>query len=79
MQRGWPSGPRLPGGGASPSDRRIADPGKGERVPRCAVCGLPNTAEMRGTWGGMWGRLPICERDWFRFNPPDPLDVQESA
>lgn len=76
MERGWRSGPRLSNGGDS---HDAGDPANGERVPRCAVCGMPSGAEMRGVWGGLRGRLPICERDWFRYNPPDPLDVSESA
>lgn len=70
------TGPRT-----RPNDRivtpeDIGDPAKGEKVSRCAVCGMPSTDVMRGSWNGLWGTLIVCQRDWFARNPPDPLDVR---
>lgn len=54
----------------------IGDPANGEKVKRCAVCGMPEGSELRGLWNGLHVRLTVCERCVFRYNPPDPLDVR---
>lgn len=73
-------GPRLPIDRRKlrrPSDDALPDPADGARVPRCRVCGLPNPSDLVGTWNGLEGRLPVCQRCWFEVNPPDPLAIAE--
>lgn len=61
------------------TDRSIADPANGARVPRCRCCGMPGPIDIVGVRAGVPGRLPICDACWFTANPPDPLDVSEIA
>ncbi len=90
MERGWRSGPRLPSDHSRRlvSDDDIADPAKGERVPRCGSCGLPDQPASRlmdfalFLGGRRAGHYLLCERCWMAQNPPpraDPLDASEAA
>lgn len=83
------NGPRLPTSPASTNKLDdIGDPARGEKVPRCLTCGVPDLPANRlmefalfyaGRNAG-WYRL--CERCWLHANPPlpvDPLQVDEAA
>lgn len=59
------------------------DPGMGEKVPRCAACGMPETRSMVGVWDGDGRRyhIRLCGRcvGQTRQPDPDPLDATEAA
>lgn len=64
----------------------LRDPAHGEKVPRCAVCGMPNTASIVGPWSGdgVIYRIRVCDRCIAREARPgprdaDPLHVDEAA
>lgn len=64
----------------------ISDPAHGARVPRCKVCGLPDSEANRvldGIWrsGGTVRRLRMCERCIGPDDPPtaDPMQLPETG
>lgn len=61
----------------------IRDPAMGEKVPRCAICGMPSPNTLVGTWDGDGRayRVRVCERCiGHDVQPnPDPLTVSEAA
>lgn len=67
-------GPKV-GPSPEPATAEDADPGKGAKVSRCTVCGMPSGKVMVGVWCGLYGSIRICEHCWFAANPPDPLNV----
>lgn len=78
------AGARLPS--ATSTAVGIADPAEGRRVARCAVCGMPATADnqlLDGIWakGTFRMRLVLCARELPPFDPQsgDPLRVDEVA
>ncbi len=84
-QSDW-SGPHLPHGCDEPCEEKLADPAKGEKVPRCRVCGMPGGAVY--VIGQVKGRdvvIRICWRcvvtapgnAWLL--DPDPLTLAETA
>lgn len=72
-----------------PSAPQDADPANGEKVPRCAICGMPEVKGSRiipGMWGYLRFNMPlnVCERCVIRFAPvdhrsSDPLTVWEEV
>ena len=57
----------------------LADPARGEKVLRCAECGLPDLAGNRvitGTWTyrSVTFAFELCEREIRRRFPMDPRD-----
>ncbi len=73
MERGWRSGPRLPTvHRPTDADELIADPAKGESVPRCGACGIPGGMEFALLLHGKpAGRYRLCGKCWTYANPPD--------
>lgn len=72
----WPErsiGPKGNPDGKYVGDLR--DPANGEKVPRCAICGIPGGIPFEGRRAGVPGSLRVCDPCWFRWNPPDPLQV----
>ena len=68
----------------------VADPAKGEPVPRCYECGRPEGSRLRlvdfavSLGGVTLGVMRWCEADYRRHNPrdpreADPLQVGEGA
>lgn len=64
----------------------LRDPAKGEKVPRCAVCGIPASPVIVGVWSGdgKTYRIRVCDRCIARESRPgpedaDPLTVPEAA
>jgi hypothetical protein len=65
----------------------FGDPAHGDRVPRCAICGVPESSGNRlipGWWGylrfGM--ELTLCEREVLRYLPremTDPIQLEETG
>lgn len=59
----------------------LHDPAFGAKVPRCAICGMPNTASIVGPWDGDGKvyRIRVCDRCVARESKlnPDPLQVEE--
>lgn len=65
----------------------LRDPAHGERVPRCAICGMPERPGNKlypGLWGYIRTNIPLtlCERDVRDRLPvldPDPLTLADVA
>ncbi len=82
------SGPRLPvAPRPTEPDELVADPAKGEAVPRCLTCGAPNTNERLLEFAlillpgsRVVGRYRLCGRCFRHANSPpnaDPLTLNE--
>lgn len=69
---------RRPGRNDAPTEDDL-DFGKGEKVARCAVCGVPERRSIVGTWtgDGLTYRIRVCARCIGKGNQPnpDPLTV----
>jgi hypothetical protein len=78
-ERGRPTGTARPPRFATTPTDEDRDPALGERVPRCAVCGMPTTEFVIGRWTGdaQLYRVRVCDhcigRD--RQPNPDPLTI----
>ena len=61
----------------------LRDPAHGEKVPRCAICGMPNGQSIVGRWSGddKVYRVLVCHRCIARESKldPDPRYVDEAA
>ena len=57
----------------------LRDPANGEKVPRCAVCGVPETRSIVGPWtgDGRVYRVRVCAHclGADKQPNPDPLNV----
>ena len=79
-QRPASDGPRK-------SPEELADPARGEKVPRCRSCGLPDQPGNKlipGMWGYVRFNMPLelCERCVMAFRPRpdvDPLTALEDV
>jgi hypothetical protein len=71
---------RNPGPRTVAADFGVGDPANGERVVRCAICGLPETPGNK-LLPGLWGYirfnldLVLCERCVVRHRRFDPRDA----
>lgn len=66
----------------------LVDPAHGERVPRCAICGMPDRPGvplLPGYWAYAARKgidLVICERDYLARLPrydPNQLSLEDAA
>lgn len=72
-----------------PSGEAVVDPAHGERVPRCRVCGVPETKGNKlipGMWGYLRFNMPLdlCERCVLYIAPidrmeADPMQLHDAA
>lgn len=80
-QRWGAQKPRIrPADGPRPATEDLSDPAKGEKVPRCRSCGMPDQPTNH-LIPGLWSyirfsmELALCQRCVVAFAPSDPQEA----